>query len=102
MAALVGGMQLRFHVENTDAALAEESQGGLLLIGSAVLFLGAAVAAWWPGGTRWTALAIALPVVLGIIPALLLPGNIIPFGTALVSGIAAIVGLLVAAWRAFT
>ncbi|MFC0027974.1 hypothetical protein ACFFMM_00350 [Micromonospora chaiyaphumensis] len=90
---LTKGMNLRFHIENTSEAMADEAHGTLWLLGSAVLFAGAASLALWSRAPRWSAGLIGLPLIAGILPALLLPGNIIPFGTALLSGLVAVVGL---------
>jgi hypothetical protein len=91
---LTAGMGMRFHIENTVEAVAEETRGGRWLLLAAALFAAAAGAAAGSRAPRWAVVLVALPVVAGIAPALLLPGNIIPFGTALLSGIAAVVGLV--------
>lgn len=93
-AVLVQGMGLRFHIENTDEALAAERQGGLWLVGSMALYAVAAAASVWADAPRWAPIAIASPIIAGVIPALLLPGNIIPFATALVSACAAGIGAI--------
>jgi multidrug efflux pump subunit AcrB len=87
------GLNLRFHIENTSEAMADEARGSLWLLGSAMLLAGAAGASLWSKAPRWFAVLIALPVIVGILPALLMPGNIIPFGTAVLSGLVAVVGL---------
>lgn len=100
LAVLAQGLSLRFHIENTDEAMAESARGGLWLLGSACL-LGAGMAlARWAGAPWSLAVVLGLPIVAGVLPALLLPGNILPFGTALVSGLAclgAVVAMVVRA-----
>lgn len=88
LAVLAQGFSLRFHIENTEEAMADSTRGGFWLLGSACL-LGAGMGlARWSGALWSLAAVLGLPVVAGVVPALLLPGNIIPFGTALVSGVA--------------
>lgn len=102
LAALAQGLGMRFHIENTDEALAEASRGGVWLLGSTCLLGGAVALARWSGAPWTVASLIGLPIVAGVVPAFVLPGNIIPFGTALVSGavcLGAVIATLVVAGR---
>jgi cytochrome c oxidase assembly factor CtaG len=90
---LAAGVSLRFHVENTAASAAAEERGALWLLGSTALLAAAAGTSHWSGAPLWATALICFPVLAGVAPALLLPGNILPFGSALVSGLVAVVGL---------
>ncbi|GAA3943201.1 hypothetical protein [Actinoplanes auranticolor] len=94
LVALGAGMSLRFHISNTSEALAEQTRGGLLLLTAAVLLLGAGGLARWARVPWWPVLLIPAPVVSAAIPALVLPGNILPFGTALLGGLLTVTGLI--------
>jgi hypothetical protein len=93
LVALGYGLTLRFSIENTEEALAAEARGGWWLLVAALLLLAAAAAARWSGAPWWTAALIVVPVFLGVLPALLLPGDIVPFGTALLSAPFAVAGM---------
>ena len=97
LTALGAGLNLRFHIENTNEAIAEETRGGYWLLAAAVALLAAAAMVRHAHVPWWPAVLVATPVAVGVVPALLLPGNILPFGSALIGGLAVIVGLIAAA-----
>ncbi|WP_173069733.1 hypothetical protein [Phytohabitans houttuyneae] len=88
------GLILRFHIENTDEAIADEARGGLWLLAAAGLLTLAATAAGVARAPWWAVTLIPIPIVAGILPALLLPANILPFGTAMLSVPATLTGLI--------
>jgi hypothetical protein len=94
LAALGNGLSLRFHIENTSEAIAEEARGGRWVLAAAGLLLIAAGAARWAHVPWWPVALITAPVFFGSVPALLLPGNIIPFGTALLAALLTATGLI--------
>ena len=76
--------------------MADEGQGAVLLLGSAGLFAAAVGSARWSHAPGWAQVLVGTPVV-GVMPMLLLAGNILPFAVALVCGFAAVAGLVATA-----
>jgi len=100
IAAMAHGLELRFHIENTTDAMIEASIGAKWLTLAIGLVLLAAWTSWKSSGSRLAVIAVASPVAAAI-SELQYGGNILPYGAALLTVLAAAIGVIAIVILAF-